>query len=237
MKTRRLNDTDFAKLTVLTEDQQWRKLLKMTGTFAPYTLTPVRRAFPDIFNLEMPLFSGASHEHVDISRILESVGKRCRSEFEKEQNEEVAILLHSLSMSKVQASRSLNYTSLKLGENRPFWQPKYLVMDGRPVIFQVDPRGTEGLTAEARRIFFSGMDIGVRQIDTDFEDARLLVIHLPRIRGRRHLRLHWADDIDLLSYTELQEKSAVTESLWLAAQHEQERQKRGSSGTGTGPLI
>lgn len=210
----------------------------MTGSFAPYTLSPVRRAFPDIFNLELPLLSRLPHAHADISRILESVGKRCRPGREKEQNEEVAILLHAFSMADVQASRSLPYTGLKLGESRAFWQPKYLIIDGRPVLFQVDPRGSVGLTAEARRVFFSGMDVGVRRVDSDFEDARLLIVQLPRIQNRRHIKLHWADNVELFSYAELQAKSAVTETLWSAAQHEQERRRRGGDEGGrTGTLL
>lgn len=236
MKTRRLNDTDFARLTVLPEDSQWKQLVHMTGSFAPYTLSPVRRAFPDIFNLELPLFSRLHHAHAEISQILDAVGRRCKPGTEKEQNEEVAILLHAFSMRDVEASRALPYTSLKLGETRSFWQPKYLVMGGRPVLFQIDPRGAVSLTAEARRVVFSGMDVGVRQIDSDFEDARLLIVQLPRIKGRRHLKLHWGDDVELFSYSELEAKSAVTEALWLSAQYEQERRKR-DDGTRTGTLL
>lgn len=237
MKTRRLNDTDFARLTVLPEESQWKQLVRMTGSFAPYTLAPVRRAFPDIFKWELPLFSRLDHVHSEITQILDSVGRRCRPGAEKEQNEEVAMLLHAFSSRDVEASRALQYTSLRLGEYRSFWQPKYLVIDGRPVIFQIDPRGSVFLTAEARRVVFSGMDVGVRQIDSDFEDARLLIVQLPRIKGRRHIRLHWGDEVSLMSYDELQSKSAVTEGLWLAAQYEQDRRKRDKGDRRTGTLL
>lgn len=237
MKTRRLNDTDFARLTVQSEDAQWRHLVKMTSSFAPYSLSPVRRAFGDIFNLELPLFARLEQAHAEISTILDAVGKRCKPGTEKEQNEEVAILLHAFSTRDVEISRPLPYTSLKLGESRAFWQPRYLVIGGKPILFEIDPRGAVNLGTEARRVVFSGMDVGIRQIDSDFEDARLLIIQLPRIKGRRHIKLHWGDDVDLFSYAELQAKSAVTEGLWLSAQAEQERRKRSGASDRTGTLL
>lgn len=238
LKTRRLNDTDFARTTVLSEDQQWTRLLHMTASFAPYSLAPVRQSFPDIFNQELPLFERFSHVHGEITQILSDIDRRSRSAQEGEQNQEAAILLHSFSTSQVQISRDLPYRGLRLGEFRAFWQPRYLVVDGQIALFHVDPRGAAGLTADARRVYFSAMDVGVRQVDPDFENARLLVVQLPRGKsGLRSLKLHWGDAVDLMSYDELQARSAVTERLWLAAQEEQERRRRHSKPERTGTLL
>lgn len=236
MRKRRLNDTDFCKTTVLPEDQQVSKLMRMVSSYAPYSLNPVRSRFPDIFNLEAPLFAGMDHSHAKWEAILEGLLKSCRAGLEMEQNGLVALMLHEFALARVSLSRSLPYRSLRLGEDRPLWQPSYLVIDDKPVLFQVEPRGTDGFTGEARRVVFSAMNAGVRDVDTDFEDARLLIIQLPRTGDTRSLRLYWGDDVPLFSYGDLREMATRTESIWVAVQEEQERRRRGGSEA-TGTLL
>jgi hypothetical protein len=215
----------------------------MMGSFADYSLTPSRKQFPDIFNYRPPLFEEEERARTDLDRILATIARQCKSGRELEQNEEVVILLHGFSEDRVEVSRELPYASLRLGEDRFLWIKKYLVIDGRPVLVFVDPRGGQGLTEESRRVVYSAMNAGVREIDSDFRDARMLIIQLPRLHGCRFLRLHWGDGEPLFSYAELQEMATVTERLWIEAQIVHERRRRGGGGgvggaTGTtGPLL
>jgi len=237
VKIRRLNDTDFCKTTVLSPERQWTRLLHMTASYAPYSLSPVRARLPDIFNLEMPLFGGLEHSRVPLTLVHRILERACRPGFELEQNQEVAEVLHEFSTEHVTISRPLPYGSLRLGQDRSLWQKGYLVIDGRPVLFQIDARGSDGLDPEARRVVFSGMHAGVREVDDDFTNARLLIIQVPRIRGVRKPRLHWGDEVELLDYRRLVAMAEVTESLWIEAQREQERRRRGSTGGAAGALL
>lgn len=230
MKIRLLNDTDFFRITVLTEAEQWRELLRMTGTFSEYTLMPTRRRYSDIFNLELPLFSGLSHAHVPWEVVEGVLKKECRPGTEFEQNCLVSSLLHGFATERVTVSRPLPYVGLRLGQERKPWIAKYLVVDGRPVLVSVDPRGGNGLTPAARQAVFSAMHVGVRELDSEFAQAALLILQTPH-RGRgehktRTLRVTWSEGPLPYSYSDLQKMAALTEALWIEAQFEQERRRR-----------
>ena len=237
VKMRRLNDTDFARNAPLPEHMQRRAFAKMTGSYAPYTLGPVRRQFPDIFNVGFPLLARLKHVHADISDILSAVRKASRSDRERMENEAVALGLHAFARGSVVSSGIVRQTAINLGESRSLWQPYYLVVNSQPILFQVDPRGSVGLTPAARRLIFSAMHSGVREVDFDYAAARLLIIQTPREGEKRVLKLHWGDDVQLHSYVELQAMAEVTERLWIEAQLEHARRRRGDDGGATGTLL
>lgn len=224
---RLLNDTDFANQIALPVEDQQKNLRGLLSSFAPFSLNYVRRLFPDIFNLEPGFLAGLGAAHIPFETIEAELFKRCRNEKEFENNRDVGALLHGFAIDEVQVSRDVSISGLRLARERKYWLKQHLVVGGRPVIAFVDPRGGGGLTPIGRKVVFSAMHVGLRSIDVGLEDARLLILQLPKDkRGNRRLIPHWSDDEALFSYDEIERMSSITEALWLGLMTEEEERRR-----------
>ncbi|MEM6665608.1 MAG: hypothetical protein AAF638_04330, partial [Pseudomonadota bacterium] len=115
--------------------------------------------------------------------------------------------------------------------------PMVLSVDGQPSAIFIEPRRNQGLTAEGRRFAFSMMHERIRAADEDFAAVRLTIFqfHAPS-DGRRAVRLHTDEGVELYSRDELEQMVASTYEMWREILEEREREAR-KRATGTGPLI
>lgn len=226
MKIRPLNDTDLASNAFLDPSQQYRNLSGMARSFAPFTLTPIKNRLPDIFNLRPPMFEDLDSAHVGFERIDNYLIKRCKTEIELENNRRVGELIHAFSLEQVTFSRWIDIPGIRLGALRKYWLQQQLVIAGQPVLAFIDPRGGSGLSPLGRKFVFSAIHWGLRELDPAFENAKLLILQLPKNKhGERRLAVHWEDG-ELVAYEDLESCVSQTEQLWIQVQIEEEERRR-----------
>jgi hypothetical protein len=239
VKTRRLNETDLARFSVLPKQQRLNALRKHKGGYAPYSLNPVRSQIPEMMNLVGDLFPSATTARATKEIVKEGIIRRCtRGADEIAQNLEAGELLYDFFSSECEISRSLltRDTRIGSGERLSYWLNQFGVIRGAPTAVFVDPRGTNGLTVNARKFVFSMQHQGLREIETDFGEARLLILQLARKQGARHLGVHFSDEIELFSYDELNQLIRDTMGDWQLVLAERAEEAAASGrATGTGP--
>jgi hypothetical protein len=239
LKIRRLNETDLARFAVLPRPQRLNALRKHKGGFAPYSLNPVRSQLPEMMNLVGDLFVASPSPRATKEAVMESVRRKCTSrENEVDQNLEATELLYDFFSSECELSRALWIKDTRIGggESLKYWLNQYGVIGGVPTAVFVDPRGTNGLTASARQFVFSMQHQGLREVDADLGDARLLILQLSRRHGARQLGVYFGEDTSLISYEEVNTLVHETMQDWAFVLAERAGEAAaGGSRTGTGP--
>ena len=98
-----------------------------------------------------------------------------------------------------------------MGLDVAFWSNTILVIDGREVVPFLEPRRNHGLNAEGRRVAFSFM--AQVRADPDLERAGLAIIQF-RNSDLREIVIHTADEVELLSVAELEDRVGAIYALW-----------------------
>lgn len=238
MTTRPLPDIDLARIAPQRDDMKRKSLEQMRGGFSAFSYKPVRSCFSDIFNIQPELDFGAA-EPTPWSVIDAELKKRSKSDEEFNYNQRVALGLHDFATSGRVIGRRHEFFPLSMGMGRKvtFWLPMILAIDEQASALFIEPRRTRGLTAEGRRFAFSMMHERIRAADEDFADVRLTIAQFgDPADGRRAVRLHTDEAVELYSREELELMVASTYEMWREVLEEREREARGR-GTGTGPLI
>jgi hypothetical protein len=113
-----------------------------------------------------------------------------------------------------------------------YWLPLILVLDERLIITSLDPRRSHGLTSEGRRFAYSMIHEKARVIDPDLAAAELLIFQVVAIDDKRVLRTHFAGELPLMSYEELDTRVSETYADWEVVQAEREQERRRAGGSG-----
>jgi hypothetical protein len=246
MKIRRLLEVDLARLAPLPPDEQRRRMTRLLGGGGRFSFQPTRAQLPDVMNVQAPMFSALGPPAAtDFSAIEAILHRTCRSPEELLFNIQAARMLHSHFRALEIVSRPYDFGTLPLGLERgiQYWVPVYYGRGEVPVITFIDPRGGQGLTAQAREVVFSAMHAGIRERNPDFDNAILEIIQLPYVpRSRaatsktrtRVLRIHTLSTPVMYSFNELDRMLTATLQLWdmVCAEAAAETRKR-AGGTGT----
>lgn len=238
MTIRPLPDIDLARIAPQRDDMKRKSLEQMKGGFSTFSYRPVRSCFSDIFNIQPELDFGAA-DPTPWSVIEAELKKRCRSDDEYTYNRRVALGLHDFASSGRVVGRKHEFFPLAMGMGRKvsFWLPMILAIDEQASAIFIEPRRTRGLTAEGRRFAFSMMHERIRAADEDFAKVRLTIAQFGDPEdGRRSVRLHSDEGVELYAREDLELMVASTYEMWREVLEEREREARGRA-TGTGPLI
>lgn len=238
MKIRPLPETDLARIAPLAEAQQRTQLQQMKVGRPPFSYTPLRGCFHDIFNIQPEMFGPV--RPTDWSIIEASLRKKCKSDDELKSNVAVARGLHQFATDANLLGRSHEFFPLAMGAGRKvaYWLPMVLAHEGRPLVPFIDPRRSRGLTREGRRFVFSMMHERVRAADPDFEGVDLAIFQFSNSGDdQRNPVLHTDRGVSLYSLDELDAMISKTYALWQEVCEEREVETR-RKGTGTsGPLL
>lgn len=239
MKVPRLNETDLARFAVMNPERREAALKRHKSGFAPYSLEPARSQFAEIMNCVGDLLSPIPVAKTKLETIEASILRKCTKDDAKANNLEVVRLLFEHFQQLEQPSRKFHFPTLKIGSDHfaKYWLDFFSIEDGRPTAIFVDPRGSKGLSPEARRLVFSMQHIGIRQFNPDFENARLNIIQLARSGEKRSLRLYSSENIELMPYEEALRLVAETYEIWADINSDRERVRRPEvrkTGTGQG---
>ncbi len=238
MMIRRLNDIDLARIAPQVDDMKRRSLEQIRDGYPPLSYGPVRRCFPDIFNIQPELDLGRTAP-TPWSVIETNLKKLCKPGDEFEYNRRVGLGLHDFATSGRVIGRKQVFLPLAMGMGIKvtLWESMVLAIDKQASAIFIEPRRKRGLTAEGRRFAFSMMHERIRAADEDYAEVRLIIVQFgDPIDGRRAVKLHTDADVELYSREELERMFESTYYMWGNVQEERERQARQKS-TGTGPLI
>lgn len=236
MKTRRIPETDLARIAVLPREEQPAKLQLLKGFRPPHTLNPFRKAVPDLVNLQYDMLGVSDPTHW--CRIEEAIIREGKHESEIERNLQVARALFEycrdhevVSYYKPQSSWGVGF-----GQSVSYWYPFYSVWDGRAAFVFFDPRKASPLTAEARRFVFSLMHQRLRVDDPDFADADLVAVRFGSVKdsNARTVKPYSAEGVSLFSLDELTEMIDTTYRLWFEEldRRAEETRRRAAGGKG-----
>lgn len=238
MTIRPLPDIDLARIAPQRDDMKRKSLEQMKGGYSNFSYKPVRSCFADIFNIQPELDFGSAPSTA--WPVVEAeLRKRSKSDDEFEYNRRVALGLYDFATSGRVISRRQEFFPLSMGMGRKvtFWLSMILAIDELPSAIFIDPRSTNGLTAEGRRFAFSMMHERIRVADEDYAEVRMTIaqFHKPS-DGRRAVRLYTDAGIELYSREELEFMVASTYEMWRDVLETRESETR-SRATGTGSLI
>jgi len=238
VQIRPLPDIDLARIAPQPDDMKRKSLEQMKGGYSTFSYRPVRSCFDDIFNIQPGLDFGSAAA-TPWPTIEAELRKRCKSDEEFLYNKRVALGLHDFATSGRVIGRREEFFPLGMGMGRKvtYWLPMIVAIDEAASAIFIEPRATKGLTAEGRRFAFSMMHERIRTDDEDFAEVRLTIAQFYKPEdGRRAVRLHTDEGVELYSRDELELMVASTYEMWREVLEERDRDARGKA-TGTGPLI
>lgn len=238
MTIRPLPEIDLARIAPQRDDMKRKSLEQMKGGFSTFSYKPVRSCFPDIFNIQPELDFGIA-EPAPWTVIEAELKKRSKSDDEFTYNRRVALGLHDFATSGRVFGRKHEFfpLSIGMGRNVTFWLPMILAIDEQASALFIEPRRTRGLTAEGRRFAFSMMHERIRAPDEDFAEVQLTIVQFgDPSDGRRTVRLHTDEGVELYTREELELMVASTYEMWREVFEEREREAH-RRATGTGPLF
>lgn len=238
MKMRPLPDTDLARIAPLPEDMQRRSLEKMKGGFAPFSYSPFRTYYHDIFNVQPALFGPVGM--TDWKVVEQNIRRKSKSDEECAYNLLVARGLHDYVVRERIMGRAQDFRPMQMGAGGrvSLWCPMILEVDSRPLVPFIEPRRTYGLGADGRRFAFSMMHEHIRAADEDYAEVGFGIIKFGDSDGqRRPVTLHKDDGVKLFSLDELEMMVATTYRIWREVLDEREADTRRKSGGTRGPLI
>ncbi|WP_026989628.1 type VI toxin-antitoxin system SocB family DNA replication inhibitor toxin [Fodinicurvata sediminis] len=238
MTIRPLPDIDLARIAPQRDDMKRNSLEQMKGGFSIFSYKPVRSCFSDIFNIQPDLDLGVA-EPTPWTVIEAELRKRSKSDEEFEYNRRIALGLHDFATSGRVFGRKHEFfpLSMGMGQKVTYWLPMILAIDDQASALFIEPRRTRGLSAEGRRFAFSMMHERIRAADEDFADVRLTIAQFgDPSDGRRAVRLHTDEGVELYTREELELMVTSTYEMWREVLEEREHEARGRA-TGTGSLI
>lgn len=248
MTTRRLIEADLARLASLPLDEQRRRMAKLVGGGATFSLEPMRRQFGDIMNVQPALFADLEVAKVTAFSVIEKeLRRRCRPGDELLHNLACARLLHGHYAALKVVSRAYDFGAFPLGLDRGvrFWVGAYYGRGKRPVLTFIDPRGGSlRLTNAAREVVHSAMHAGIRERNPDYGDAILEIVQLPYVekpdtrrdgKRERTIRVYGLEGEVKYDFEQLDRMFTATLNLWdeVWAEATADIRKRASGGPGT----
>ncbi|MGV1789051.1 type VI toxin-antitoxin system SocB family DNA replication inhibitor toxin [Rhizobium sp. A37_96] len=237
MKTRRLAETDLARIAVLPVADQWVLLRKHKFGRPPHTYDPVRRAQPDILNRQIPLFGRA--EPTPWQKVCEIIQKHSRHTAEYEHNLSVAKALYDFAQHERVFSRDrlMPNWAIGFGQSVRFWADYISIVGEQPEVSFHDYRLTKRLNKEARRFAFSVMHERTRALDPDLQNVALAIYQFRKLDdGTRILQRRTDDGLELFSFDQLNEMISTTYRIWEQILIEREEDDRRAANSNSNPM-
>ncbi|QPZ79428.1 type VI toxin-antitoxin system SocB family DNA replication inhibitor toxin [Brucella abortus] len=232
-------EIDLARIAPLATDQKRRALERFKLGHPTLTYKPVRALFADIFNVQLDMFTASCP--ADWSILKRLIRAKATSDNEFNANLLVAKGLHDFAQAKALRSRSHPFfpLSLSVGEKVEYWLPIVTALEGVPLVIFVDPRRSNGLTAEARRFVFSMMHEHIRLANLDFATARLGIVQFgDATDSQRPVKLSTDEDVELFDFDQLDQMVRETYDIWREINEARESEvRRKAAGGGHGPLF
>jgi len=238
LKIRPLPAIDLANIAALPRADRLPALRAFKAGSPRFSYRLVRQAAPDIFNAQSDLLG--TIPPTDFEKIRRHIQTHATSADEVRANLGVAECLHDFATDNGVRAKHHPVAPFQLsgsvGIGVSYWLSLILILHDRLVIPFLDPRRSHGLTSDGRRFVFSMIHEKVRVIDPDLADAELLILRVGAADETRVLRTHFAGDMPLLSYDELDTRVGETYADWEIVLAEREEERRRAGG-GRGSLL
>jgi hypothetical protein len=234
---RLLPETDLARIALLSDEEKRIQLRRVKFGKPPYSLAPLRKAVPGLFNARKSLFELPACTFSDIET---AIRKDCRGFVEWiEPNLALAKILFDFNADRALTAVEREFRSVPFGfgAKLKLWHDFYTVQDQRPVVCFIDPRLREGLTALGQRFAFSAMYHNLAL--GDFSEATFEILRFPKVKGAegRHVQVHKFDPSQVVGEADLNEAIDRTYKIWVEVLAEREQEARQNPPTGTGGLF
>ena len=238
MKTRRLPETDLARIAPLSPEERRRQLEQHKVGRPPFSYDPLRETIHDVINVAPDLFGPA--EPTTWATVAELIWRRSKPGDEYKSNLAVAQSLHAYSIAEGVRAREheIRPLPLSLDMRVEYWWSFVMLIEGRPLIPFFDPRRSHRLTAIGRRFVFSMMHQAIRVADPDLEAIRLGIFQFDTLDdGTRPIRLYTDEGVPLYGFDELDEMIRDTYATWEAVLQDRAADARRSGSGSRGPLL
>lgn len=238
LKIRPLPAIDLANIAALPQPDRLPALRAFKAGTPRFSYRLVRQAAPDIFNAQSDLLG--TIPPTEFNKIRHRIEVAGTSDDEIKANLDVAECLYDFAINnKVRAKRHyiapFQLTGA-VGIDVSYWLSLILILGDRLIIPFLDPRRSHGLSSEGRRFAYSMIHEKARVIDRDLADAELLIFRVASVDDKRMLRTHFAGELSLMSYDELDARVSETYADWELVQAEREQERR-RAASGSGSLI
>lgn len=213
---RRIPETELARISGRSEDEQ-RKLLKRLKSFKPpHTLNPFRRSIKDIMNVNYELLGASDRTPWNV--IEDRINASKETEVGKERNLSLARALRDfvLEFDVSSFDKPTLRWPVGFGNTVEYWEPFYSVWNNQASFVYFDPRQSNPLNEYAMRFAFSMMHERLRVDDLDFSDVELTIFRFGvGDQGNRFVRQFNAKSFDLYTRDQLNEMITLTYRLWV----------------------
>jgi hypothetical protein len=238
-KTRPLPATDLAEQCLRSEEEQWvylRRLARAGRRGGQGSYQPTRRTSPDIWNVQPPMIG--SLPATPWEEVEKLIKQRSWNKAVEEKNLPVAKSLHDFVKEHRITGRHLEGPPLAvpiglMGVQTRFWEPNAIVVDARISFTFLDLRRKFGLTGLGERVVFSFMDVIGRSGYAEYGSAGMLIYQFADDDDRTIVvRDALKEKVDLLTFDELETRTARTYEIWLRVQSEDDKRE-----SDPGPLF
>lgn len=239
MRIRRLSEIDLARFCALVGTEALRPALRRYNTGGgSWSYEPVRRSTADLLRASTPLFGAP----------LPLVWEQLASQIRRLSTRGVDQIQANLLVGKVlhDYSAKADWTAVKypmgrlpigLGEAVCYWSDVVLDDGSGPFIPFFDHRREHGISnSEIRRIVFSMQHHHVRERDPDLAEARLAVVRFPSSFETRTVSLSFSNEVEILSFEELNERVRIVYTEWASVSAEREAEVRKTGTGGSNPF-
>lgn len=232
MKTRRLPETDLARIAPLDRDAKWKALQKQKTGFSPWSYDPVRGCSPDILNLQFELL-GPSPD-TSLAKIERTIRKKAKHPDALAANLETARLFYHLVRERGITASAVDFRRFgtRPGDSVAYWLNAILVYQDQLLIPFPDFRRSVGMNAEARRFAASIAREHISAPYQEFSAAKLAVFQFPQSGDVRTALMRVVDDSALYSADELAGMIAETYEMWAEVLVDRAEEARRSGTTG-----
>lgn len=236
MKIRPLHEIDLARIATMPEAQQRKQLEQIRQGRPPFSYSPLRGCYHDIFNVQPEMFAPVSPTDWEV--VQQNLAKKCKSGDELKSNLAVARGLHRFAIEAEVVGRAQEFFPLAMGSGRKvsYWLPMVLAFGGQPIIPFIDPRRSRRLSKEGRRFAFSMMHQRARVADPDYESVDLAIFQFGDFDDEIRSPIVYTDrGVTLFTLEQLDAMISTTYDLWreVCAERDAEARRTGTGARGS----
>lgn len=206
---RRILETDLALTTVLPDEEQFERLLKMARGRSPYSYSP-SRSRSDILNTQIGEFGKLRRAAwPDLEREIRRHCARLNFKYPEKglaANLSVSEGLYNFVTRKDVVGARRDFTGLQLGSlgSITYWSPVVLTIENQLVVPFFDFRRKERLNSEGMRFTFSVMNEHIRTEFRKLTKVRMAVVQFELNQiGPRSPVFHYDDGVELFDFDDI----------------------------------
>ncbi len=235
MISRRLPETDVAKICVRPKAEQYGLLRGKRSFRPPHSLEPTRNNLASLLGVPVPMFP---EETVSREEAITSLMSSIKNEADRKPNLLRARAILDLRDRYIQRAADATMRGHRVTVDNTIYLAHSIILelDNKPVIPFFDLRKSGHLTAKARDFVFSmNYHLLVNSME-NFRDFGLVILNYWEEAGQNFgLTPHFFDGRPKYSFEELTDMVATTYSIWLEILDE--RRNQGEPDEGHGPLF